>query len=318
MKYYCIRQDSLNSILLKEGVIMFKRLIIATDVSEASYTLVKCLGGLRAYGAEECLLLQCLSAQETVSIALTYTTAVLEKNLQDLKEILEKQGYKVEAYTVPGLAKNEINWQVENNYSIIVVGAQEHSLTHEIFFGGLAYDVINSAQKPVLIIRMTNNHNDCLSFEGLSCMKTVGCDISNHILFPTDFSENADIAFSYVEKMVADGVKKVTLLHIQDKSRVSPRLEDRLDEFNKIDYARLENMKKILQVKGNVAIEILLKYGSPSAEILKLVRELNVQLVVMGSQGRGYVKELFLGSVSHNIARHSASSVLLIPAKRQD
>ena len=36
----------------------------------------------------------------------------------------------------------------------------------------------------------------------------------------------------------------------------------------------------------------------------------------VGSQGRGYVKELFLGSVSHNVSRQAASSVLLVPAKR--
>jgi len=38
----------------------------------------------------------------------------------------------------------------------------------------------------------------------------------------------------------------------------------------------------------------------------------------MGSQGRGFIKEVFLGSVSNNVARHSAASVLLIPAVRKE
>jgi len=46
------------------------------------------------------------------------------------------------------------------------------------------------------------------------------------------------------------------------------------------------------------------------------VRDRDVQLTVMGSQGRGYVSDLFLGSVSHNVARQSVASVLLIPAKK--
>ena len=170
---------------------MFKRLIVATDLSAASLELVKCLGGLKAYGAEECLLLQCLSIQETSSLSLSYTLSVLEGMLQNLKEVLVQQGYIVETRVVPGIAKNEINRiAVNEDFLLIVVGAQKHTLTSEIFFGGLAYDVIHYAQKPVLLIRM----EDYLQ-EGISCIKTLGCDMSNHILFPTDFSENADLAF---------------------------------------------------------------------------------------------------------------------------
>jgi hypothetical protein len=61
---------------------------------------------------------------------------------------------------------------------------------------------------------------------------------------------------------------------------------------------------------------LLLQCLSLQAEITRSIGERNAHLVVMGSQGRGFVKELFLGSVSHNVARHSDAAVLLIPAKR--
>lgn len=293
---------------------MFKRLIIATDLSASSYSLIKCLGGLKDYGAEECLLLQCLSVQETASIALSYTTAVLEENLHSQKEILEQQGFAVETRIVPGLAKDTINRiAVEENYSLIVVGAQVQSLTREVFFGGLAYDVIQHAQKPVLLIRLEDN-----PVEGVPCISSISCNISNHILFPTDFSENADQAFDYLEKMIVDGAKKVTILHVQDQALLKHYLEGRLNEFNAIDNERLQKMKERLQAHGKAEIQTLLLVGSPFAEIIKVVRELNIQLVVMGSQGRGYIKELFLGSVSHNIARHAPSSILLVPARREN
>jgi len=234
--------------------------------------------------------------------------------LQNLKEVLVQQGYIVETRVVPGIAKNEINRiAVNEDFSLIVVGAQEHTLTSEIFFGGLAYDVIHYAQKPVLLIRM----EDYLQ-EGISCIKTLGCDMSNHSLFPTDFSENADLAFNYVTKMALLGVKKITLFHVQDKSRISEYPEDSLAKLNEIDNARLQDMKNILQEKAIAEVDTFLSYGSPAVEILKLIRERNIQLVVMGSQGRGFVKELFLGSVSNNVARHSLASVLLIPAKRKN
>ncbi|BCU06400.1 universal stress protein [Allochromatium tepidum] len=65
---------------------------------------------------------------------------------------------------------------------------------------------------------------------------------------------------------------------------------------------------------AEIGIEIA--YGAPVTEILRVIREQGARLVVMGSQGRGFIEEIFLGSVSHNVARHSPAAVLLVPAKR--
>ena len=116
--------------------------------------------------------------------------------------------------------------------------------------------------------------------------------------------------------MAPGRVKKVTLLHVQDSAKLSPHLDEKVEEFNRIDSARLEGMKKLLQERGEIEVDVLVKYGSPAVEIIKTVEEQVIQLVVMGSQGRGYVKEFFLGSVSGNVARKALSSVLLIPTKR--
>ena len=84
---------------------MFKRLIIATDLSKDSKTLIDRLGGLKIYGAEECVLLQILSLGETIGIDDLHKTAAFTefgKILQNQKDILEKQGYRVETGILPG------------------------------------------------------------------------------------------------------------------------------------------------------------------------------------------------------------------------
>ena len=293
---------------------MFEKVIVATDLSRNSDVLVNCLGELKAYGTQRCLLLLCLNMQETASIALSYSSHQLEKSLQNQKESLEEQGLIVEARILSGDLKNEINKiAVDEDYSAIIVGAKINSMISELFFSGIADDVIHHSQKPVFVIRLEDNPKaEC------SCVEAIGCNIGNHILFPTDFSQNADFAFKYLTEITIMGAKKITLLHVQDKSRISPYLENRLEEFNEIDNQRLQKMKKILQEKGNIEVETVLKYGSPSVEIIKLVNELNIKLVVIGNQGRGFFKELFLGSVSNNIARLSPSSVLLISMDKND
>ncbi|MFW6129032.1 MAG: universal stress protein [Candidatus Aminicenantaceae bacterium] len=40
-----------------------------------------------------------------------------------------------------------------------------------------------------------------------------------------------------------------------------------------------------------------------------LRREIKYTMIVMGSQGRGFIKEIFLGSVSNNVLRHATIPV---------
>ena len=135
------------------------------------------------------------------------------------------------------------------------------------------------------------------------------------ILFPTDFSDNAEHAFSYVGKIAECGAECITLLHVQDKGKIDWHLKDRLDEFNRIDTKRLERLKAELVKRGVQDVGIELPYGSPKKEIIDRTKQDDVSLVVMGSQERGYLAELLLGSVSHAVARHSEAPVLLVPAQ---
>jgi nucleotide-binding universal stress UspA family protein len=295
---------------------MFNRFIVTTDLSSASYALVNCLAGLKTYGAENCLLLLCLSTQESTSIALSYTdsTDKLEAILQEQKGILEKQGFNVESRIVSGHAKKEVNRiAVDEDYSLIVVGSQGHSLVDEALLGGVAYGIINKARKPVLLIPIEEKHGI-----GKVCAAADGCTLGDHILFPTDFSENADLAFTFIEQLASKAACKITILHVQDKTRIEPYLVNRLEEFNRIDTERMVELQKLLRDKSNAEIVIELRYGHPFVEIMNIIEAQKVNLVVMGSQGRGFIKEIFLGSISHNVARHSKSPLLLIPASEQD
>jgi nucleotide-binding universal stress UspA family protein len=307
-------------------------MIIASETTPDAFEMLSCLKDLRMLGAKDCLLLQCLQPHEVKATISSHFNAILEENLNKQKEVLLEQGFEVNTRTVPGFIRSEVNKIAkEEDFSLIVASTPEYSMMGEVLFGGVAQEIIHHASKPVLLIRT--------SVDPAKAPSKKECNITEHVLFPTDFSENAGLAFRFVKKMISDGVKKVTLLHVQDQSRLNPRLayrlekynvidtpEDlaqeealaaqRLEKFNLIDLQRLEDIKKELQAQGDAEVNIKLCYGSPYIEIMKIVREEEISLIVMGSQGRGFVKEVYLGSVSNNIARHSPAAVLLIPAKR--
>jgi nucleotide-binding universal stress UspA family protein len=289
---------------------MFSRTVVATDFSPASATMLKCLGGLKAYGVERLVLLLCMPSEG--AFALDYATDFAEKVLAQQKQLLEAQGLVVETRIVLGPAAHEIhNVASEEGSSLVVIGSRGHSRVAEPFLGGVASEVIHRYHEtPLLVMRIGSTADGATQ-----CLGATPGDLTGHVLFPTDFSDNADHAFSYVRQMAAAGAKRVTLLHVQD---VGPHLEHRLPEFDEIDGERLAALAGALAEAGSAEVELKLVYGQPFVEITRLVREAAVSVVVMGSQGRGFVRELFLGSVSHNVARHAEAPVLLVPPLRAD
>lgn len=292
---------------------MFKRIIIATDLSSAAFAVLKDLGKLKAFGVEEALLVESCSKVEEGEYAQSYVTEVLDKNLQEQRRILESQGIRVETRIAPGSAKKEIcRFAAEEDCQLIVAGAEARTLVSEPLIGGTAYEIIHFCTKPILLVRLSQTKKEGISYYEPACPAYL-----ENILFPTDFSQTAAKAFEVVKELAAAGAKKITLMHVQEQSRIDPYLLSQLRTFNEKDEGRLQEMKTAIEAVSGAEVEIVLIYGNPSRDILDRIEDAHVQLVVMGSQGRGYVRDLFLGSVSHNIARHSQASVLLIPAERE-
>ncbi len=292
---------------------MFSKILIATDLSAASHAVVQCAAGLRSLGATDCLLLQCLNVRKPYAPGVDQATGVIGRTLLDQKAVLEQSGLRVKAEVVPGFAQTEINRVArEHEASLIVIGSHGHTLLGEVLLGGVASAVLHHADRPVLLVRVERRCED-----GAMCVLGNACDFTRSILFPTDFSETANHAFQTVKRLCASGAGEVSLFHVQDKERIEPHLKDRLDEFNKIDAERLAAMQHALAQSGKAKVNVSIRLGHPGQEILREIEFRNATVVVMGSQGRGFVDEIFLGSVSHYVARRSSVPVLLIPAVRR-
>lgn len=292
---------------------MFNKMIMISEISTAFPEMVKCIGSMKTLGTKECLLVQGFNPKDVDDGVSTYLNldSMFDDNLKKQTEILKVQGFEVTTRIVSGNQNNAINHiAVAEECDIIVINTAKHSLIGALFLDGVANNVINNSTIPVLLIREPDNANELGNLP-------LKCDLNNHILFPTDFSENADIAFEYVKNMVQKGVPKVTILHVQDQSKIEPYLTGRLTEFNEIDNERLLKLKEDLLAISDIDVAMLIPFGSPTSEIMKIIDEQKISMVVMGTQGRGFIKEIFVGSVSHNIARQAPTSVLLIPGKRE-
>jgi nucleotide-binding universal stress UspA family protein len=235
-----------------------------------------------------------------------------EPKLQEQKELLEAQGFQVIIQIEPGLPAFEINQIArKNNASLIVVGSHGVTLSREILLGSVATEVLHQSRHPVLVARLKIDDTG-----GQIRCEQICADFFRHVLFITDFSETAEHAFDYVEKIVQSGGRHVTLLHVQDSTGIEEHLKDRLEEFNRIDRIRLERMELRLHDLGATEIIIKLLYGLPKQEIVQHADQGDYTLIVMGTHGRGFFGKLLTGSVAYHVARNTAVPTLLIPPIR--
>jgi nucleotide-binding universal stress UspA family protein len=287
---------------------MFKRIVIATDLSPASDELINCAGSLRHVGPEKAWLLHVCDVRETGGLAEYLKkehAAVMQRQLAALK----RHGIEAQGEIKQGIAFVEVNKEASRKKaSLIVIGTHGKGLISEMLIGSTAFEIIRQSTHPVLIFR-----HEIIEKEGKKECRMECRDPFKHILFATDFSKNAAHAQRFVDHICHYMKSHVTVAHVQEKSRIEPHLKDKLKEFNKIDTARLNKIAQGLKKRGAKKVDIALPYGHPVKELLKLERKAKPTLIVIGSQGRSWTEELFLGSVAHNIVRNAKAPVLIVP-----
>jgi nucleotide-binding universal stress UspA family protein len=139
------------------------------------------------------------------------------------------------------------------------------------------------------------------------------------ILVPVDFSATSLNAVR-VAVGLAEPDGDITLLHVIDKEFVddavaagmgsSEDITARLREQAEANFAStLEGL-----AVGEVSVERMVVVGSPFVEILKIARDLDLPMIVMGMRGRTTpTEELLFGSTAEKVLRGARVPVLCVP-----
>lgn len=139
------------------------------------------------------------------------------------------------------------------------------------------------------------------------------------ILFCTDFSENADLAFDIaLDSAIRRPGCTLYLLHVipaADAQFWNTYLyeADNVDGKGKADIeARIAERYRPRVPEGvNVVVET--RTGTDYEEILAFAREKDMDLIVIGRQGRSQLSKVLFGNVTERIARKADCPVLIIP-----
>ena len=290
---------------------MFEHVLVATDLSAASEQICRHLHSLKKLGTRSVLLVHALDIRYME--AMKYQLEPLaEPRLLQLKALVEDQGFEVQTQIRPHSPVWEIRQAAgEHPCSLIVIGTHGATLAREVLLGSVAHALLQSAEKPVLLLPF----NILAEKDEDRCQVICG-DFLRHILFATDFSDVAENAFEHLRNIVETTKADVTLYHVQDKARIEPHLTDKLEEFNRVDLERLHRLERDLVELGAPHVEKVIEYGRPAKLLVETANSGAYSLLVMGNQGRGFLAEAFLGRVAHYVAHHADIPVLFVPLSR--
>jgi len=154
----------------------------------------------------------------------------------------------------------------------------------------------------------------------------------NDILVATDLSQSSVHAFKHAVMMARRNKARIHLLHVVPEVDASMRayisavmIQKNLDKFESQheDEARQEiqrRLKKFAEeelanhpedLERVVTIEVA--HGHPVLKILDAADRLNVDVIVMGSHGKGTIEHAFLGSTTEKVLRKTKRPVFVIP-----
>jgi nucleotide-binding universal stress UspA family protein len=136
------------------------------------------------------------------------------------------------------------------------------------------------------------------------------------ILVPTDFSESANNALTYGASFAREYGARLVLLHVVETMAVGYASDlfpvPMAEVFQEIStYARTELGKLAAGVreKGIDVREVVVQ-GKPSAEIIRVAREESIDMIVLGTHGKGMLDKALFGSTTERVVRKAPCPVL--------
>jgi len=139
------------------------------------------------------------------------------------------------------------------------------------------------------------------------------------VLVPTDFSDSAKHAFGYGVSFAREYEAELVLLHVVENLTVGYASDlfpvPMAEVFQEISgYAKAELAKLAAEAREKGArVSELVVQGKPSAEIVRYAAENEVDMIVLGTHGKGMLDQALFGSTTERVMRHAPCPVLTVP-----
>ncbi len=147
-------------------------------------------------------------------------------------------------------------------------------------------------------------------------MHSVRPSAENTFLVATDFSEGSDEALERAIEIATPSKAPVEILHVIELAETFPvGLMDYGALYAGVDRELNTRAERVR--RAGLACETKIVDGRSANEITKRGREIDANLIVVGTHGRTGLAHVVMGSVAEQVVRHAASPVLSVPFSKK-
>lgn len=140
------------------------------------------------------------------------------------------------------------------------------------------------------------------------------------IVVAIDFSENSDYAFSYALQLAKDYNAKLYIIHIINEPIDMRGFYLPHITFDQLEMEIEDGAKKMMtkfcseKVAGFDNFESVVETGIPCDEIVRIAKDLDASLIVLGTHGRTGLDHIIFGSTAERVVRTASTPVLTVRA----
>ena len=131
------------------------------------------------------------------------------------------------------------------------------------------------------------------------------------ILFPTDFSTASDAALPHAEALAKSSAARLLIVHVEEP----PLAYGGGELYYGLPEPSSERILKMLEdVRPKdpaIPFAHRLTMGDPAGEIVRIARDEQAEMIVLGTHGRTGMSRLLMGSVAETLVRRAPCPVLV-------
>jgi len=143
----------------------------------------------------------------------------------------------------------------------------------------------------------------------------------NKVLIALDYDPTAkkvaEVGYSFAKAMGAE----VILLHVVENMlaysltylNLGPLQLDSIVELKDASQQFLDKTKLYL---NDVTIQTIVKEGDFAESIIEVAKEMDIDIIVMGSLSKRWLENIVMGSVSENVMKRTTIPMFIVPTKK--
>ena len=137
------------------------------------------------------------------------------------------------------------------------------------------------------------------------------------ILLATDFSETAAAATDLALVIARTFHASLDVLHVLETD--IPNMTDGVvyippNYYKEVEKQAAEKLEGVIPRadRDTLSVTLAMREGAPFVEIIRYAREQQMDLIVLGTHGRGAIAHVIMGSVAERVVRKATCPVLTV------